>query len=104
MTITTTNLKMAFALLLAAVVGLLAAVRLQLGETRRPAPTAVTSLPDFRKSPAARAPRPGAPVADGGEDVWLYETLSADERAVVDRGRDASQWEAVHRAFSQSAH
>jgi len=97
-------MKVAIAAVLAAVVGLLGALLFQLRENRPPAPPAATSLPDFRRTPAAGATKAGGLVAGGGEDLWLYETLSADERAVVDRGRDASQWEAVHRAFAESAH
>jgi|KBSSwiStaDraftv2_1062776.scaffolds.fasta_scaffold537998_2 hypothetical protein len=36
------------------------------------------------------------------ESGWAYQSLSAEEREVVDRGRDASRWEGVHGAFSQA--
>jgi hypothetical protein len=34
------------------------------------------------------------------EGIWPYEALVPEERAVVDRGRDASSWQATHDAFA----
>jgi len=73
---------------------------MQLHQSRRPAPAATAAV---ATRPAARAPSASLKVDDGGEEAWGYESLNADERAVVDRGRDVSKWEGVHRAFSESA-
>lgn len=83
------------ALVLAAVCGLLVAVRAQVGESRRRAPAADVP-PDW-------APRLGLPAEDPADEEWPYERLSAEERAVVDRGRDVTGWEGVHQAFSPRA-
>ena len=31
---------------------------------------------------------------------WAYDTLSAEERAVIDRGRSAAGWGPVHASFA----
>jgi len=90
----------ALVLALAAALGALVALRMQLHPSRRPAPAAAAAV---ATRPAARAPSASLPVDDGGEEAWAYEGLNADERAVVDRGRDVAGWEGVHRAFSESA-
>jgi hypothetical protein len=43
-----------------------------------------------------------APPQAEEDTGWSDESLSAAERMVVDRGRDVSQWEGVHRGFSQA--
>jgi hypothetical protein len=97
------------ALVLAAVCGLLVAVRVQLHESRGPVPAVAVDVPakatDHAASLEARAPSAELDVpADDDETAgWPYETLSTEERAVVDRGRDVSGWESVHRAFSDAA-
>ncbi len=54
--------------------------------------------------PVVGTPSRSVPAKDdaAGND-WGYETLSAEERAVVDRGRDVAGWEGVHQAFSAGA-
>ncbi|HKA87078.1 MAG TPA: hypothetical protein VKE22_05395 [Haliangiales bacterium] len=83
------------AVVLAAVCGLLVAVRAQLRETRRPAAAAV----EVAASPPDWAPRVSLPGEDRVEG-WPYEALSPEERAVVDRGHDVTGWDGVHQAFS----
>ena len=53
---------------------------------------------------AAVAPLTHAPLVTPAavEEAWPYESLGVEERAVVDRNRDASTWEAVHRGFSEA--
>jgi hypothetical protein len=36
------------------------------------------------------------------EGAWAYETLTREERAVVDRGRDVAGWDRVHRGFADA--
>ena len=87
------------ALLTAALMALVIALLVQLRATPRPA-----VVLDQVAAPAARLATnaPMAPPAAEAETAWSYETLTAEERAVVDRGRDTSQWEGVHRGFSEA--
>jgi hypothetical protein len=65
----------------------------------------VALLAQLRAPPAATVVAPERSVRARGEQVepravWRYETLTPEERAVVDRGRDARGWDEVHRGFS----
>ena len=49
-------------------------------------------------------PLPAEPTPDptASADQWPYDSLNAEERAVVDRGRDVRAWHRVHRGFADA--
>lgn len=40
---------------------------------------------------------------DTGPNPWSYDQLTADEKAVVDRGRDTTGWSQTHDAYASAA-
>lgn len=38
-------------------------------------------------------------IEPDSDPTWKYASLNAAERAVVDRGRDASKWNGIHNAY-----
>jgi hypothetical protein len=47
---------------------------------------------------------PFAPYDVGGpEAIWPYDSLTPEEKAVIDRTRDASGWAATHDGFGAAA-
>ena len=49
----------------------------------------------------SQAPPEVEPIAQEAQaPAWPYEALSADERAVIDRGRDVAGWQRFHRELA----
>jgi hypothetical protein len=70
-------------------------------EPRLPATEPITGDPAVAAPDSAPPPKdPLAPYDIGDPDSEIaYEELSPEERAVVDRGRDAGRWRAIHDAY-----
>jgi hypothetical protein len=70
-------------------------------EPRLPAIEPITGEPVEAALDSAPPPRdPLAPYDVGDpESAIAYEELSPEDRAVVDRGRDASKWRVIHDAY-----
>jgi hypothetical protein len=50
-----------------------------------------------------KAKDPFAPYDVGPpESVWPYESLTRDEQAIIDRGRDTHIWRGVHDAYGRA--
>ena|SRR5688572_13312908 len=91
-------------LLSTAVAALLIALLVELYEPRgRPAgATAVDAAPSTPRRGPPRLDSSGPAAAPEEVPIaWPYESLDAEEREVVDRGRDVAGWEEVHRGFSE---
>jgi hypothetical protein len=78
------------------------------GDTSNPGEP-ITGEPAVPNEPPASVPKnPFEPYGIGETTVdsnpaWSYEQLSDAERVVVDRGRDASGWSAVHETYKAAA-
>lgn len=74
-------------------------------------PPADEPLPEPVDEPYETIPGDEAPPRDPftpydtgpPEARWSYESLSAEEKAVVDRGRDVTGWDAIHSAYAAAA-
>lgn len=67
-----------------------------------PIPEVITGAPAV-SPPSSESPAkdPLAPFDVGPpESVWPYESLTAEEQALVDQGRDTDAWEPIHEGFA----
>ena len=46
---------------------------------------------------------PFSPYSTGPGPTWSYEDLTADEKIVADKGRDARAWQPINDAFSRAS-
>jgi hypothetical protein len=69
-------------------------------QPRLPVTEPITGQPVEAAPDSALPKDPLAPYDVGDPDSEIaYEELSAEERAVVDRGRDTRRWRAIHDAY-----
>lgn len=75
-----------------------------LGTTTEAPPSVDLSFP--AKAPLGPNPPPGpnsAYAVGPPESVWSYDQLSPADKAVADRGRDTTAWQAVHDEYAAAS-
>jgi hypothetical protein len=80
------------------------------GDSTTEAPATSTDEPitgqPVTPTPGSETPGrdPFSPYDVGGQGaVWSYDSLSAEEKAAADRGRDVKGWDGVNDAYRQAA-